>query len=162
MNNETGHLSYKMNLKHISNLQTVSLMKLSLLPLTLLILILTGCSASSSMANQEQKAAQQLDPPLRRDAQPFADEVDPHVRILDVGKPDAQEKQDRVNVPLAFLQLGRTQHEKAPGDHVEDDDDHQRDRHPGADTADKDHKPIQEFLEAKKCMHAAGPPRPSG
>ena len=108
-----------------------------------------------AVGNGEDQAADELDPALRRGTEAFVHQADAHVGIFQVGEAEAEQEQHRVQVPFAFLQLGRTQHQEAAGDDIEDDDDHQRHRDPGTDAPDPSRHRIEDALNSQEVPHAA-------
>ena len=106
-----------------------------------------------AVRNDEHQTADEFDPLLAPPAQTLTHQVDAHVCVLEVGEADAEQEQDGVQVPLRLLQLCRTEHQEPPGHHVQDDDEHQRDRHPGAKPAEAVHDSPQELLDRQKPSH---------
>lgn len=113
------------------------------------------------VGNGEDQAAQELDPALHRGAEALVHQADPYVGVPEIGEADAEQEQHRMQVPFALLQLGRAQHQEAPRDDVEDDDDHQRDRDPGADAPDPVRGRTEDVFNPQDVPHTFGLCRPA-
>jgi hypothetical protein len=53
--------------------------------------------------NQDQQAAEQLDPGARAGREPIAEDIDPHMGVVQVGITEAEHHHGEKEVPLEFL-----------------------------------------------------------